>query len=137
VTQRVRYKRSDLGNAERLVDGHGDDLRFCPGVGWLEWDGRRWQRDTDGDAMRRMKRTVRAIYSETGRIDDPDERTALYKFALRSEGGSRLAAALQLAETEARLVVGADQLDADPVAVDGREWFGRPAHRTLAGPSTR
>jgi putative DNA primase/helicase len=31
---RKRYNRTDLGNAERLVDRHGPELRFSPGPGW-------------------------------------------------------------------------------------------------------
>ena len=40
---RKAYKKTDIGNAERLVDTFGDDLRFChPFNKWLVWDGRRW-----------------------------------------------------------------------------------------------
>ena len=59
---------TDLGNAERLVADHGSDLRYCPGLGWLAWDGRRWKPDTDGEPIRRAKRTVRAMYAQ-GRRD--------------------------------------------------------------------
>src|SRR5205807_1996591 len=48
------FHHTDLGNAERLVDRHGDDIRHAEGMGWLVWDGRRWQRDIDGTVMRRM-----------------------------------------------------------------------------------
>jgi putative DNA primase/helicase len=33
------------GNGERLIDAHGQDLRHAPGLGWLEWDARRWAAD--------------------------------------------------------------------------------------------
>lgn len=33
------FPLTDLGNAERLVARHGDDLRYARGIGWLAWDG--------------------------------------------------------------------------------------------------
>lgn len=109
-----KFKRTDYGNAERLVDRHGQDLRFAPGLGWLVWDGRRWRRDQDGEVMRRMKETVRAIWAELHEIEGPDEREASYRFLIRSETASRLRAALELAESETAVVVSARALDADP-----------------------
>jgi putative DNA primase/helicase len=108
------YKRSDRGNAERLIVAHGQDLRFCPGLGWLWWDGRRWSRDTNGEAMRRLKQTVRSLFDEIKELADPEQWRAWYEFALRSEGASGLKAALKVAETEAGLVAAAEQLDCDP-----------------------
>lgn len=43
------YRATDAGNAARLVDKFGDDLRWSEGVqgdGWLVWDGARWAPDT-------------------------------------------------------------------------------------------
>lgn len=42
------YRPSDAGNAERLVDRFGPDVRWSDGVqgdGWLVWDGTRWAPD--------------------------------------------------------------------------------------------
>ena len=56
---------TDLGNCQRFVSQHGDDLRYCHGVGWLAWDGRRWARDEDGAAaMRCAKQTALRLYDE-------------------------------------------------------------------------
>lgn len=35
---------SDQGDANRLAERHGEHLRYCPGVGWLVWNGRYWER---------------------------------------------------------------------------------------------
>jgi putative DNA primase/helicase len=75
-----RYRRSDYGNAERLVDRHGTDLRYVSGIGWHAWDGERWRVDRDGGAMRRMKATIRSAYSDLAQIDDDDERRRLRTF---------------------------------------------------------
>lgn len=108
------YKRTDYGNAERLVDRHGEQLRFSSGIGWLVWDGQRWQRDDDGSAMRLIKETVRAIWEELPEIADPDEKSTFFSFLLRSESEPRLKAALKLAESEGAVVVSASELDRQP-----------------------
>jgi putative DNA primase/helicase len=109
------YRLTDLGNAERLVAAHGKDLRFTPGLGWLAWDGRRWKIDTDGEPMRRMKLTVRAMYTQAGQLDDSDERERLAKWATQSESESRLRAAVNLAEYERAVIADVAQLDANPM----------------------
>lgn len=104
--------RSDLGNAERLVDRFGEELRHCRKQGlWRYWDGRHWAIDQTGEAERRAKATVRSIYAEARRSSDPDERQALARWALSSEARSRLQALLVLAETEAGLAVAPIEFD--------------------------
>src|SRR5262249_50246008 len=45
---------TDVGNARRLVNRHGADMRHChPWKKWLCWDGRRWSEDDTGEAVRR------------------------------------------------------------------------------------
>jgi putative DNA primase/helicase len=105
-------QRTDYWNAERLVSLHGADLRYAAGVGWLAWDGRRWKRDTDGEPIRRAKRTVRAMYAEAADLDDHD-RKLLVKHATTSESEARLRAMVKLAETERAVIVAANELDAD------------------------
>ena len=39
---------SDLGNADRFVERHGNDVRFTPEWGYVGWDDRRWVRDRNG-----------------------------------------------------------------------------------------
>jgi hypothetical protein len=57
-----KFRRTDLGNAERLVHHHGRDLRFVSlWRMWLAWDGRRWRPDDSGEVHRRAKATVRGI----------------------------------------------------------------------------
>ncbi len=56
---------TDLGNAERLLDHSGEDLRFVHDWGqWLLWDGRRWAEDHDGGVYRAVNNTVRGIIDE-------------------------------------------------------------------------
>jgi putative DNA primase/helicase len=107
------FALTDLGNAERLVARHGNDLRFAAGLGWLVWGGQRWKPDRDGEVMRRAKQTVRAIPVEAEGLD-ADGRKGVFKWAITSESEPRLRAAVKLAESEAAVVVPVDELDADP-----------------------
>lgn len=109
-------KCTDSGNAERMVDQHGDRLRYVAGLGWFAWCTQRWQRDETGEVHRLAKQTVRNIYGEAARCEDPDFRTALAKWGHKSEGRERRAAMVALAQTERAFAVSADELDRDGFA---------------------
>lgn len=112
------FPRTDLGNAERLVAQHGADFRYANELGWLCWDGKRWQPDSDGEAVRRMKLTARSIYAEAARTEATEERRALVKWGERSESKDRIMAALELAKSERAIVVSISDLDADPLLLN-------------------
>lgn len=122
----TRYEHlTDLGNARRLVALHGDDLRYChPWGKWLVWDGRRWVIDNTAEAVRRAKQTVRHMYAEAATAADDETRKALGKHALKCEAAGRIAAMLDLANSEAGIPVLPEQLDADP-------WLLNVANGTL------
>jgi putative DNA primase/helicase len=116
-----------MGNARRLDLLYRDRMRFVPGLGWICWDGTRWARDNDGAAMRLAKAAARSILEEAKAMygaaatAGEGEREKLQKqadsrlkHAQRSQGQPRLDALLTCASTEAKLVVHADDLDADP-----------------------
>jgi len=82
---------TDLGNAERLIDQHGRDLRYCATwKKWLIWDGQRWRADDTNAVISHASRTVRSIYAEATSQADPEHRKALSKFAARSEGAKSI-----------------------------------------------
>jgi putative DNA primase/helicase len=108
--------RTDLGNARRLINDHGKDLRYCPQhQSWLHWDGRRWCFDDDGEVERRAKITVRSIHQEADREPNDDARKALGLWAYRSEYAPRIKAMVDLAKTEREVTVSALDLDRDPM----------------------
>jgi putative DNA primase/helicase len=112
-----RFNLTDLGNAERLVYRHGEDLRYChiwTGSGWLVWDRRRWAIDNTAEVRRRAKKTVRAIYKEAALEADDDRRKALGKWAFLSEKRDRLAAMISMAEFQEGVPVLPEQMDLDP-----------------------
>lgn len=89
---------TDAGNAERFAADHGEDLRYCPGLGWLQWDGSRWAIRTD-DPYELAIRSARKLGG---------------KFGLASEDFKRLRATVAIAKTLPQLRTELEQLDADP-----------------------
>jgi putative DNA primase/helicase len=119
---------TDLGNAERFVDRHGGNFRFCAALGWLHYDGARWKADAKSAAYRAAADTVRSIADEAERFDelaisfegvDDDARKdaeqqakALRRWALQSEADYRQRSMLNLAQH--MLLINVEQLDAHP-----------------------
>ncbi len=106
---------TDLGNAARLVDRHGSDLRYCAALdAWHVWDGVRWARDDTGEITRRASESVLALYADAEQLEDRTRRAELVKHAVRSEADARIAAAIHLAPADARVAIRPDVFDADP-----------------------
>ncbi len=109
----ARFNLTDLGNAERFVYRHGEDVRFCyPWGKWLVWTGKRWERDESGRVFKLAKDTVRGIYGEAAAAEDEDRRKALAKHAAGSESEAKIRAMLELAKSE--VPASPDDLDAAP-----------------------
>lgn len=117
--RRAKLPLTDYGNAERLVIEHGHELRHATGIGWLVWDGRRWQRDPRGkDVTRRMKATVRTLRAEAADLEQGDASKRLFAHADKSEQSARLAAAIGLAESEIEVDAEPADFDADPLLLN-------------------
>ncbi len=109
-----QFKLSELGNAERLVARHGNDIRYCHTWNkWLVWTGIHWKIDDTGEVERRAKDTVRSMYAEAAQIADEDHRAALAKHAARSESNRAIAAMIELAKSEPGIPVTSDTMDSD------------------------
>ena len=106
---------TDMGNAQRLVERHGTNLRYCFDSGkWLIWSGRSWTADNDGQVDRFAKETIKSIYCEASCSANISDRGNLAKHALKSEAEGRLRAMVNLAKTESSIPVKQSMLDADP-----------------------
>ena len=111
------YNLTDLGNSERFVQNHGENVRYCyPWSKWLVWTGVKWERDDFGKVHKLAKTTVRRIYHEAAAAEDEDRRKALAKHAARSEAADKIKAMLELAKSE--VPAAPDELDADPWALN-------------------
>lgn len=108
------YNNTDLGNARRLVDQYKTIIRYCDAMGgWYIWNKHRWRYDDSSEIFRLAQRTVGSIF-EAARKEKGADRGALTKWALKSEGGTRIREMINLAKTQPEVVVGPDQFDKDP-----------------------
>jgi putative DNA primase/helicase len=141
--QGVTGDRTDLRNAERLIEWYGSELRY---VGawkkWLAWDGSRWRLDDAGHAHTFAKETARRILgvaqerqiaatsalakaTETG---NDEARTKAEKaaacaskdvaHAIKSQAAPRIAAMLTVAQSDPAIVVVHAALDSDPMLLN-------------------
>lgn len=99
--ENTKFHLTDVGNAERFVTQHGEDVRYVPQVrGWYQWDGILWKRDEDGEVMRRAKATARSIYTDVANETDDTRRKCLRQHANASESEPRLNKMIKLVEPE-------------------------------------
>jgi putative DNA primase/helicase len=125
------FQLSDIGNVKRFVARFGGDLKYCPALGWLYWDGRRWSREgAEGRATIAEHETAVAIQAEAEAIEgtgldeelvDGKGKRELYSEKLRRWGRqSENASRLNPISTRARpyLAVQPHELDADPLKIN-------------------
>jgi putative DNA primase/helicase len=116
--KQVRFQLTDIGNAERFVERHGEDVRYVDEWSrWLVWDGRRWATDRTREVHRRAKDTVRAMFLEAADLAG-SEREMLAKHAFRSEKDSQIRAMLERVKAEPGIAVTPESLDSDPLLLN-------------------
>lgn len=109
------YLCTDTGNAERLADRHGANLRYCyPWGKWLVYDGMRWRLDDRGAVARLAKDTARSIFEEAKEAPDDAKAKQLGKWASTSLSESKLRAMISLAQSEPGIPVLPEEMDASP-----------------------
>lgn len=97
--------KSEDGHSQALIAEWGAFLRYCPQMGrWLHWDGYRWHRQPSGGGMARE-------YAKAIARQYPDDWATHKKRSLSASGTS---ACLALTETDHRIAVDIDALDAHP-----------------------
>lgn len=120
---KAAYKLTDYGNAERLRDRFGAEIRYChPFAKWLCWDGRRWAEDQTGRVKQLAKQTVRAMWAEVENLDGKDDRRAFSEHVQRSESAARINALIELARDEVPIL---------PANLDNEPWLLNCLNGTL------
>ncbi|WP_191559218.1 phage/plasmid primase, P4 family [Metabacillus idriensis] len=110
--KRPNFKRTDLGNAERLVYQYGKDIRYNNSFNsWYLWDGKRWEADLTNQIKQFAKKTVRSIYEEASQEEEDDVRQKISKHATASESRPRIESMISLAQSEVPILP--DDLDKD------------------------
>lgn len=106
---------TDMGNAERLADRHGAQLRYVQAFRrFYVWDGSRFRPDDTGRAEQLAKDTVRSIYSEASLAPDSPSRTKIASHGVGSERATRIRAMLDVVRSEQGIGVRPEELDRDP-----------------------
>lgn len=109
------YDMNDIGNARRLVDRHGQNLRYCARWRkWLAWDGRKWSEDAPHIVTRLALDTIEAMKADAEAIHDNFEQRDYLEFALSSGRKARLDAMIGIAQAGNGIPVETDELDRDP-----------------------
>lgn len=135
----LHFPATDWGNAERLADRHGADLKYCAKLnGWHIWDGKRWSLDETGEVFRRAAETVRAYRREAEKQLEEIEKQleqappnkqeelekqkkaaqTVAKFAKQSEFKARITAMIDLAQNLPGIPITTEQLDRTPWAIN-------------------
>lgn len=65
TTDKPAYHLTEIGNAERLLDMHGQDFYYCPALGFIVWNGKRWQVDAESEVEGLAVHTIRSMYEES------------------------------------------------------------------------
>jgi putative DNA primase/helicase len=105
---------TDVGNAQRLIRQHGQNLRYCKEWGkWLVWDEIRWVVDSSFEVERLAKGTIRDLYHMVATIKDNNKRQELLRHVISSESAPRIKSMIEMAKSEPGVSVMPDQLDAD------------------------
>jgi putative DNA primase/helicase len=106
------YHFTDLGNAERLIDRHGANLRYCFSRNmWLFWNGKYWEWVDDGRVIGLAAETIRNLYRLAADIEDKDLRNALIDHARRSESEGKISAMVKLAQALPGIAISIKELD--------------------------
>ncbi len=108
------FARTDYGNAERLHALYGHEFRYCKGIGFIAWDGKRWQPDAGAAVLRMSLQTARELLKQAAAVEDTERRAALVKHALSCERSAALKNAVDLTQTIPGVCIDVTQLDADP-----------------------
>ena len=115
------YSLTEDGNALRLVDTYGDELRFCPERGrWLRWTGQGWHWDIEGRAGERTRELA-------GKLPDGEKEVGSHR--RRSLSAAGVTSALRMAASDSRVVVNIAQLDARATPPEHSVRSGGLAHR--------
>lgn len=69
IKEKKKFRRTELGNAERIAYEYGHIVKYVNEMGWMIWDGKRWQVDTKKEIERITAKVLRGLYKS----DDEEE----------------------------------------------------------------
>lgn len=94
----AQFPESDLGNARRLIELFGEDVRYVPGKGWFIWNGVKWVNDKRA-AIRKAKDIVEHIPIEISALANDTKKKSRLTHHIKSGQAQRLIAMLKVPNT--------------------------------------
>ena len=105
---------SDTANATRLAGRSAGIAKYCGALGWLIYDGRRWEVDERDRIIEYAKEVARLNVAEAMEEPDDEAREALVDAARKCLQEPRIRAMVSLAQSDPRVRIVVNQLDLDP-----------------------
>ena len=109
-----RRSLTDVCNGRRMGDSFGSHLRYTPGIGWFIWDGWYWKADAESLGVQEISKRLPAIIAaEVLQYDDKEAQDKILVWAGKTRTNSRLNAAIESANSDARLVTAVESWDSN------------------------
>jgi len=123
------HPRTDLGNSKRFISRYGDSFLYVDELGWLAWDGKRWNRHEAGAIMNRaIHDTVESIVREAAALKESShdylvdkkndiwQSGLLFDWAVKSQSNAHVSCLAKLVQPH--LTASPDSFDMDPMAMN-------------------
>ena len=113
-----RGEFTDLANAEKFLEQHRDTLKFVPGLGWYEWQGKQWVALL-ADPVPAAVRTVESMQpGDWNGSEDPREWERRVQWWQRSRSEPTIRRMIGLARDMPAMRRSADEFDAHPTLLN-------------------
>jgi len=114
TTATTQFWPTDNYNANRLVEQYGDIIRYCWKIGWIVYDGKRWNKD-EGLAMAQSlaTKTAESLLDECKKAKRPEQKQEVFKHFLKSQNARKIKDMLYMAQSKDKTKTHPKQLDSD------------------------
>lgn len=92
-----KYALTEFGNAERFLDKYKGDIIYHRGLGWLVWNGKRWER-TENEIYNMIYNSIKEIETIANSTTDEDERDRLLAHSKRSQSKRMINAVMEIVQ---------------------------------------
>ncbi|MDZ7789718.1 MAG: phage/plasmid primase, P4 family [Xanthomonadales bacterium] len=108
-----RRQFTEMGNRDRMLDRYGSGLMYVAEMGaWYGWTGSYWRQASETEVKALAQETISHLPQESEDVP-ASEREAFFKFVAQSQRANMIKAMVDLAGSDRRIMVRAEQLDQD------------------------
>ena len=75
IKEKKKFRLTELGNAERIAFEYGHIIKYVSEIGWMLWDGKRWNVDNKKEIERITAKVLRGLYKSD---DEGEQKWARY-----------------------------------------------------------